>query len=119
MCILILFISALVLIEGKFSLSLSLSETVPHVTYKYFSSLVLLLPVPRWACLPTDLPSDRNISKTVRVNIAFSVTFLNNIQQALNGLQVDKFCTCGSQVIDVKILCNYWHLKNGIFRFFW
>ena len=85
MCILILFISALVLIEGKFSLSLSLSKTVPHVTYKYFSSLVLLLPVPRWAGLPTDLPSDSNISKTVRVNIAFSVTFLNNIQQALNG----------------------------------
>ena len=78
MCIFILFISTLVLIEGKFSLSASLNETVPHVPYKYFSSLVLLLPVPCWAGLPTDLPLDRNISKTVRVNIAFSVTFFKD-----------------------------------------
>ena len=35
-------------------------------------SLTLLLPVPRWADDNTDLPSDNNISKTVRVNIALT-----------------------------------------------
>ena len=31
--------------------------------------------MPRWAGDNTDLPSDSNISKTVRVNIAFAATF--------------------------------------------
>ena len=31
--------------------------------------------MPRWADDSTDLPSDSNISKTVRVNIAFAATF--------------------------------------------
>ena len=43
----------------------------------------LSLPVPHWAGDNTDLPSDSKISRTVRVNIAFTERFLKNIQQAL------------------------------------
>ena len=39
-----------------------------------FITLTLSLPVPRWAGDNTGLPSDSNISKTVRVNIAFAAT---------------------------------------------
>ena len=42
---------------------------------------MLSLPVSRWAGHNTDLPSDSNISKTLRVNIAFAEHFLKNIQQ--------------------------------------
>ena len=38
-------------------------------------SLTLSLPVPRWAGANTDIPSNSNISKAVRVNIAFTATF--------------------------------------------
>ena len=40
-----------------------------------FVTLTLSLPVPRWADDNIDLPSDSNILKTVRVNIAFAATF--------------------------------------------
>ena len=47
-----------------------------HLSYQNGSKvLTLSLPVPRWAGHNTDLPSDSNISKTVRVNIAFAATF--------------------------------------------
>ena len=39
-------------------------------------SLTLSLLVPRWAGANTDIPSNSNISKAVRVNIAFTATFL-------------------------------------------
>ena len=42
--------------------------------------LTLSLPVPRNVGDDTDLTSDSNISKTVRVNIAFTECFLKNIQ---------------------------------------
>ena len=44
--------------------------------------ITLSLPVPHWTGDNTDLPSDSNISRTVRVNIAFTERFLKNIQQA-------------------------------------
>ena len=40
----------------------------------------LSLTVPRWAGGNTDLPLESNSSKWVRVNIAFTKTFLKNIQ---------------------------------------
>ena len=40
----------------------------------HFSSTLLLF-VPRWAGDNTDLPSNSNISKTVRVNIVFTTKF--------------------------------------------
>ena len=40
-----------------------------------FITSTLSLPVPRWTGGNSDLPSDSNISKTVRVNIAFSTTY--------------------------------------------
>ena len=45
--------------------------------YVIDSLLMLLLPVPRWA---GDLPSNRSISKTVRINILFTERFSKNIQ---------------------------------------
>ena len=35
-----------------------------------------------------------------------------------NDIQVDRLCTCGSLVIDVKILWNYWNQKNRGFQLF-
>ena len=48
--------------------------------YVIDSLLMLLLPVHRWAGDNTDLPSNRIISKTVRVNILFTERFSKNIQ---------------------------------------
>ena len=50
--------------------------------YVIDSLLMLLLPAPRWAGNNTDLPSNRIISKTVRVNIVFTERFSKNIQEA-------------------------------------
>ena len=73
-----------------------------------FVTLTLSLPVPRWADDNIDLPSDSNILKTVRVNIAFAATFFKEYSTSFlmvcrlsNGKQVDRLCTCGSQVVDV------------------
>lgn len=48
--------------------------------YVIDSLLMLLLPAPRWAGNNTDLPSNRIISKTVRVNTVFTERFSKNIQ---------------------------------------
>ena len=57
--------------------------------------LALSFPASRWAGDNTELPSNSNIFKTVRVNI-------NKLFDKLsNGMQVDRLCACGSQVIDV------------------
>ena len=66
-----------------------------------FKNLMLSLLVLCWAGHNTDLPSDSNISKTVRVNIAFDRTFFKKIFKLSNGIPVDRIYTCGSQVIDV------------------
>ena len=73
----------------------------------------LSLPVPHWAGANTDLPSNCNISKMARVNIAFKKCFLKRINKLYNYMQVDRLCTCGSLVIDafsdterVKLLRN-------------
>ena len=68
---------------------------------KSFKNLTLSLLVLRWAGHNTDLPSDSNISKTVRVNIAFDRTFFKKIFKLSYGIQVNRIYTCGSQVIDV------------------
>ena len=55
-----------------------------HLSYQNGSKvLTLSLPVPRRVGHNTDLPSDINIRKTVRVNIAFAEHFLRNTQQAV------------------------------------
>ena len=41
-----------------------------------FTNLTLSLPVPYWAGANTDPPSNRNISKMVKLNITFTKTFL-------------------------------------------
>ena len=53
-------------------------------------------PLSHWASAKFDLPSNRNISKTVVVNVY-------------------RFCTCGSLVINVQSLQN---LENRVFQFF-
>ena len=68
--------------------------------------LTLSLPVPRYAGDKTNLPSDSNISKTVRVNVAYTRTFLNEysisflmvrrlIDFALVVLKLLMFKVCG------------------------
>ena len=47
--------------------------------YTDLFSLALSLPVPRRVIDSTDLPSNINISKVVKVNIVFISTFLKNI----------------------------------------
>ena len=68
---------------------------------KSFKNLTLSLLVLCWAGHNTNLTSDSNISKTVRVNIAFDKTFFKKIFKLSNGIQVNRIYTCGSQVIDV------------------
>ena len=64
--------------------------------------LTLSLPVPRWAGANTDLPSNSNIWKMVRLNTAFTRTCLKEIFYKLSkDVQVDRLCTCGSLFIDV------------------
>ena len=77
--------------------------------------LTLSLPVPHCAGDKTNLPSDSNISKTVRVNVAYTRTFLNEysisflmvwrlIDFALVVLKLLMFKVCGS--IDIsKVEC--------------
>ena len=64
--------------------------------------------MPRWAGDNADPLSESNILKTVRVNIAFAATFFKEYSTSFlmvcrlsNGMQVDRLCTCGSQVVDV------------------
>ena len=64
-------------------------------------TLTLSLPKPHWAGDNTDLSSDSNISKTVRVNIPFANIFKRIFNKLSNGMQADRLCTCGFQVIDV------------------
>ena len=49
----------------------------------------------------TDLPSNSNISKTVRVNTALTRWFLRVFDKLSNDIQVDRLFSCGSVVIDV------------------
>ena len=53
-----------------------------------------MLPVPRRAGDNTDLPSDSNVSKMVRANIAFTKhIFKRMFNELSNGMQVDRLWT--------------------------
>ena len=77
-----------------------------RILFWFFTeTLTLLLPMTRWAGHNTDLPWDKNISKTVRVNIVFistiskeySISFLmvcRLIDIALVVLKLLMFKTC-------------------------
>ena len=66
---------------------------------------------------PFDLfRSLHDISKTVRVNLGFKTTVLKD--KPSNDIQIDRLCTCGSQVINVEKLWNHWNLTNQVFKFF-
>ena len=58
----------------------------------------LLLTVPRWAGGNTELLSNSNVAKTVRVNIV-SIEYFKEYKLS-NGIQVDRLCIGGSEVID-------------------
>ena len=51
----------------------------PNIFLTFIGNLTFSLHVTRWAVANTDLPSNSNISKTVRVNNAFKKTFLSSI----------------------------------------
>ena len=51
------------------------NSIIVHISENECLFLILSLPVPRWASANTHLPSNKNISKTVRVNIAFTIIF--------------------------------------------
>ena len=53
-----------------------------------------MLPVPRRAGDNADLPSDSNVSKMVRANIAFTKhIFKRMFNELSNGMQVDRLWT--------------------------
>ena len=72
-----------------------------YVFWFFTGTLTLLLPVQRWVCDNTNLLSDGNFSKTIRVNITCTEIFLRMFNKLSNGMQGDRLPTCGSQVIDV------------------
>ena len=46
--------------------------------------------------------SNSNVAKTVKVNVVFMRTYFKfSFDKLSNGMQVDRLCTFGSQVIDV------------------
>ena len=49
----------------------------------------------------TGLHLSSNISKTVKVNVAFTEHFQRVFSKLFNDMQVDRLYTCGSVVIDV------------------
>ena len=52
-------------------------ETVSIKSFFYFFlKAKLIFPVPRWVGDNTDLPSNKNISKTISANVAFFPSFL-------------------------------------------
>ena len=75
--------------------------------------LTLLRPVPSLAGHNTDLPLHSNISKKVRVNIAFARNIFYKIFNKLsNGMQVNRLCTCGSKVIDaIEVIIDISKIK--------
>ena len=67
-----------------------------HAPLKYSIFLTLSLPVRRWAEANIDLPSNSNISKQVRVNVAFTSLF----DKLSDDMQVDRPCTCSFLATD-------------------
>ena len=47
-----------------------------HFFFYFFLKAKLIFPVPRWVGDNTDLPSNKNISKTISANVAFFPSFL-------------------------------------------
>ena len=58
--------------------------------------LTLLLPALYWTGDNTDLPSSRNISKAVKVNLAFIVPFFKKKGKLSCDIEIDRLHTCGS-----------------------
>ena len=59
---------------------------------------------------------DYIISCDYPVKTAFRKTFFK--EYSISFLTVDRLCTCGSQVIDVRSVSNNWRHKNLIFQYF-
>ena len=70
----------------------------------------------RWAGHNTDLPSDSNISKTVRVNIAFDRTFFKKYSSFLMVYRLIEFTHAVLKLLMFNV-CNYWHLRDRVFQF--
>ena len=51
------------------------NSIIVHISENECLFSILWLPVPGWASANTHLPSNKNISKTVTVNIAFTIIF--------------------------------------------
>ena len=73
------------------------------LTTRYYIafSIYLSFPVTHCAGHNTELPSKSNMLKTVRINIAFPITFKRVFDKLSNDIKVDRLCTCDSLVIDV------------------
>ena len=74
--------------------------------------------MPRWADDSTDLPSDSNISKTVRVNIAFAATFFR--EYSTSFVMVRKlidFALVVLKLLMFKVCVIIGISKIGIFNF--
>ena len=66
-----------------------ISTNSEYFFWFFTETLTLLFPVPRCAGDNTDLHSNSNISKTIRVNIAFTTTFFK--EYSINFLMVCRF----------------------------
>ena len=65
----------------------------------HFKIFLLIRPQYRPKGHNTDLPLDSNISKTERLTLGN--IFQRIFNKLSDGMQDDRLCTCGSQVIDV------------------
>ena len=73
-----------------------------------------LFTVPRWAGESTDVYSNNNISKSVKVNDTLKKWNKRVFNKFSNDVQIDRLCTCRSLVI---IVYNLWRYGNiGILK---
>ena len=82
-------------------------------------TLTLSLPAPRWTGGNTDLRSESNISKTVRVNIAFDATFLKEyLTSFLMVCSLIDFALVAFKLLMFKVCVIIGLSKIEIFNFY-
>ena len=85
-------------------MGMCIADNTDHPLLRCLFRFTILLPVTRCSGHNTDLPSNNNILKIVRVNIAFTKAFfLKKIirYKLSNHVQVDRLCTCGSWFVEL------------------
>ena len=89
--------------------------------FRFFTeNVTLLLPVTRCAGHNTQTTFKKQYLENGESEHCLHKNIFEKVFDALsNDIQVDRFCTCGSLVIDAgSYYWNYWNLKNRVFQFF-